>query len=106
VAPGSENWTQKETTVEVKPYGTIVANVVTPTLTLYLPEKSKATGTGIIVAPAAFTIIRVNAHTPARKQPFAEVKKNLTDELQKSRYEKRRSGLAKQLRAKAKIEVG
>ena len=50
-APGSENWTQKETTVEVKPYGTIVANVVTPTLTLYLPEKSKATGTGIIVAP-------------------------------------------------------
>jgi acetyl esterase/lipase len=51
VAPGSENWTQKETTVEVKPYGTIVANVVTPTLTLYLPEKSKATGTGIIVAP-------------------------------------------------------
>lgn len=51
VAPGSENWTQKETTVEVKPYGTIVANVVTPTLTIYLPEKSKATGTGIIVAP-------------------------------------------------------
>lgn len=51
VAPGSENWTQKETTVANTPYGTIVANVVTPRLTVYLPEKSKATGTGIIVAP-------------------------------------------------------
>ena len=28
-----------------------VVNVVTPTLTVYLPEKSKATGTGVIIAP-------------------------------------------------------
>ena len=61
---------------------------------------------GIIQIETAFTIIRVNTHTPARKQPFAEVKRNLTDELRKSKYEKLRSGLAKQLRAKAKVEVG
>jgi|SRR5579859_1269163 len=50
VAPGSEKWTQKEIT-EDTPMGTIVANVVTPTLTVYLPDKSKATGTGAVVAP-------------------------------------------------------
>jgi len=51
VAPGSEKCTQKESSVEVPGMGTILANVVTPTLTVYLPEKSKATGVGIIVAP-------------------------------------------------------
>ena len=55
VAPGSENWTQKEQTVEA-PYGTVLINVVTPTLTVFLPEKSKATGTGIIVAPGGACI--------------------------------------------------
>src|SRR5947208_9121900 len=50
VAPGSENWTQKETTIQA-PYGAVIINVTTPTLTVYLPEKSKATGTGVIVAP-------------------------------------------------------
>lgn len=50
VAPGSENWSEPETVMR----GTDtdrVANVVTPTLIAYLPEKSKATGTGIIIAP-------------------------------------------------------
>ncbi len=50
VAPGSEHWAQREQNFEA-PYGTVIINVVTPTLTLYLPEKSKATGTGVIVAP-------------------------------------------------------
>lgn len=51
VAPGSEKWTQTEKTADNTPMGKVVFSVVTPTLTLYLPEKSKATGTGIIVAP-------------------------------------------------------
>jgi acetyl esterase/lipase len=51
VAPGSETWTQNERTVENTPLGTIVFNVVTPTLTAYLPARAKATGTGVIIAP-------------------------------------------------------
>ena len=51
VAPGSERWTQKELTVTDTPLGTVIFNVVTPTLTAYLPERAKATGTGVIVAP-------------------------------------------------------
>jgi parvulin-like peptidyl-prolyl isomerase len=53
----------------------------------------------------AFTIFRLNAHNPARLQPFAEVKADLQTELGKSKYERLRSSLAKQLRARAKIEI-
>ena len=50
VAPGSENWSEPETVMKGGDTDR-VANVVTPTLIAYLPEKSKATGTGIIIAP-------------------------------------------------------
>ena len=61
--------------------------------------------TGLIQIESAYTIIRLNAHTTARKKSLEEVKPDLKVELQKSKYEKLRSGLAQQLRAKAKIEV-
>ena len=60
---------------------------------------------GLIQIENAFTIFRLNAHTLARKQPFAEVKADLRTELQKSKYERLRSTFAKSLRAKAKIEI-
>ena len=60
---------------------------------------------GLIQIENAYTIVRLNARTPARKAPFAEVKNDLATELQKSKYEKLRSNLGKQLRAKAKIEI-
>jgi acetyl esterase/lipase len=68
VAPGSENWKQQER-VEKGPPGNIVYNVVTPTLTVYLPEKSTATGTGVIIAPGgAFMLLSIDheGHQVAR----------------------------------------
>lgn len=60
-APGSENWTQKETAVTDTPIGTVIFNVVTPTLTAYLPERNKANGTGVIIAPGgAFVALAVD----------------------------------------------
>ena len=60
-APGSEHWTQKERTIENTPVGTVVFNVVTPTLTAYLPERSKATGTGVVIAPGgAFVALAIS----------------------------------------------
>lgn len=50
-APGSEDWTQKEQTLENTPIGTVVINVVTPTLTAFLPDRAKASGTAVIIAP-------------------------------------------------------
>src|SRR4051812_41366372 len=61
IAPGSETWTQKERTVENTPLGAVVFNVVTPTLTAYLPERSKATGTGVVIAPGgAFVALAID----------------------------------------------
>jgi len=60
---------------------------------------------GLIQIDNAFTIFRLNAHNPPSKQPFSEVRADLRTEMQKSKYEKLRSGFAKQLRAKAKIEI-
>lgn len=50
VAPGSEEWKQKESTIHMGRMESIV-NVTTPTLTAYLPDPSKATGTAVIIAP-------------------------------------------------------
>jgi acetyl esterase/lipase len=60
-APGSERWTQKEATYENTPVGTVIMNVVVPTLTAFLPEPGKATGTGVIIAPGgAFVALAVS----------------------------------------------
>jgi parvulin-like peptidyl-prolyl isomerase len=60
---------------------------------------------GLIAVQGAYTIIRLQAHNSAQKLSFEQVKKPLQEQLQKEKYEKLRSNLAKQLRAKAKIEV-
>ena len=69
VAPGSEKWTHKEWAAENTPLGTVVFNVVTPTLTAYLPERAKATGTAVIIAPGgAFVALAIDleGHNVAR----------------------------------------
>ncbi len=49
-APGSEQWKQPETVVGSVGSRRII-NVSTPTLTVYLPDASTATGTAVIIAP-------------------------------------------------------
>ncbi|MFL6210979.1 MAG: alpha/beta hydrolase [Pyrinomonadaceae bacterium] len=68
-APGSETWTQQERTVDNTPIGSVVFNVVTPTLTAYLPERTKATGIGVVIAPGgAFVALAIDleGHNVAR----------------------------------------
>ncbi|MDP9016828.1 MAG: alpha/beta hydrolase [Candidatus Eremiobacteraeota bacterium] len=62
VAPGSENWTQKEQVIENTPVGTVALNVVRPTLTAYLPNPKKATQTGIIIAPGGYCVALAISH--------------------------------------------
>ena len=50
VAPGSEGWTQKETTSPMFG-GMMVRNVTRPNLTLYSPPAATANGTAVIVCP-------------------------------------------------------
>lgn len=56
VPPGSENWTRKEQLIPNTPEGTVALNVVTPTLTAYLPDPKNATGIGVIVAPGGYCL--------------------------------------------------
>ena len=68
VAPGSEDWTAEET--EIQQFGTVrISNVSKPTLSIYLPEESQATGTGVIIAPGGgfrFLSINMEGHDVAR----------------------------------------
>jgi parvulin-like peptidyl-prolyl isomerase len=51
-----------------------------------------------------YTLFRLNAHTPAGKVPFEEVKNKLRTDLEKARSEKLRAALYKKLRQNAKVE--
>lgn len=69
-APGSEAWPQKEDE-SVGPNDTIrrVRNVTRPTLTVYLPERSRANGTAVVICPGGgFRILAVDheGHEVAR----------------------------------------
>jgi acetyl esterase/lipase len=51
-APGSEDWTHEEKEFFSTNWDTdVVTNVTQPTLTAYLPDPDKATGTAVIIAP-------------------------------------------------------
>ncbi len=52
----------------------------------------------------AYTMFRLNAHTPAGTRPFAEVKVQLMKDLQKEKNEQLRADLNRRLRKTAKIE--
>jgi peptidyl-prolyl cis-trans isomerase SurA len=51
-----------------------------------------------------FTILRLNAHSPAGKQKFEEVRAKLTDDLQQSKTNQVRAAFDQKLRQNARIE--
>ncbi len=53
----------------------------------------------------AWVVIRLNAHTPAGKTPFTEVKGQLQTELRRQKREQVRAALNQSLRKTAKIEI-
>jgi acetyl esterase/lipase len=61
VAPGSERWTFPETTVNL-PFGSVVANIARPTLTVFRPNLASETKTAVLVAPGgAFHFVSMEA---------------------------------------------
>ena len=59
----------------------------------------------LIQIEQAYTIVRMNAHTPAGKLNFDQVKAKLRTDMQKAKYEQLRVALDKRLRANAKVEI-
>jgi predicted peptidase len=62
-APGSESWNWNEAENDNNSWQTkVVYNVSRPTLTVFLPEASKANGTAVIIAPGgAFHALSINS---------------------------------------------
>lgn len=60
--------------------------------------------TDLIQLDQAYTIVRLNAHTPAGTTPLAEVRVQLAKELQQTRRNQLRAALDKELRQNAKVE--
>lgn len=59
-APGSEGWTQQETSIG-EGSDRVVRNVVNPTLTAYFPPRGEANGTAVIICPGGgFHTISIN----------------------------------------------
>ncbi len=56
VAPGSESWTIPESTSGQAP-GRIIRNVVSPDYMPYLPDASRNTGTGVVIAPGGALVM-------------------------------------------------
>jgi peptidyl-prolyl cis-trans isomerase SurA len=59
---------------------------------------------GLIQVEQAYTIVRLQAHTPAGQTPFVEVKAQLQKELQQTKTNQIRSALDQRLRKDAKID--
>ena len=59
----------------------------------------------LIQIEQAYTVVRLNAHTPAGKVSFDQVKAKLRTDMQKAKYEQLRVALDKRLRASAKVEI-
>ena len=60
--------------------------------------------TDLIQVEQAYTIVRLQVHTPAGQPKFEEVKAQLQKELQQARKEQLRSALDRKLRQSAKVE--
>jgi hypothetical protein len=58
----------------------------------------------IHVGNSAYTVVRLNAHVPAGKRKFEEVRDSVRDYLKKQKAEELRSALDKRLRKNAKVE--
>jgi acetyl esterase/lipase len=50
-APGSESWSVAETVTKSPGGDRTIANVSDPTLTVFLPDAARATGTAVVIAP-------------------------------------------------------
>ena len=59
---------------------------------------------GLIQVEQAYTIVRLQAHTPAGQVPFAEVKTSLQKELEQTKTNRIRAALDQKLRKSAKID--
>lgn len=85
--------------------GTVEVNKLPPEVVMVARKMKPGQVSDPIQLDRAWVVIRLNAHTPAGKTPFADVKSKLISDLQKEKTSEVRAELNKKLRKDAKIEV-
>jgi hypothetical protein len=91
--------------VNMGDHKTVEASTIPPPLMKALRGMKPGQVSSLIAVDDAYTIVRLNAHTPAGKQPFTEVKAKLKDELTKKKTDQLRSALNEELRSSATVQL-
>ncbi len=84
--------------------GTVEVKNLPPEVAKVARTMKPGTVSDAIQVGGAWTVIRLNAHTPAGRTPFIQAKTKLQSELQKQKREQVRAALNQSLRKTAKIE--
>lgn len=83
---------------------TVAATKLPPEVVKVAEKMKVGDVSGLIPLGTAWTIVRLNAHTPPGKATFAAVKATLMKDMQKQKYEQLRVGLDKKLHENAQIQ--
>jgi parvulin-like peptidyl-prolyl isomerase len=91
--------------VKMGDHKAVEASQLPPEVVAALKNLSAGQVTNLLQLGPNYTIVRLNAHSPAGVAPFEEVKATLRDEQQKIRYNQLRSALATKLKKTSKVEI-
>jgi parvulin-like peptidyl-prolyl isomerase len=86
-------------------HNTLPASDLPPAILQVASKLQPGQISGLVQVDGAYTIVRLNAHTPARTQKFGEIDNALRAQMQWKKSEKLRQDLDARLRKGAKIEV-
>ena len=90
--------------VNMGDHKTVAVSDVPPQVVKVLLAMKAGQVSKLIVVGDAYTIVRLNDHSPAGKQPFTEVKTKLREDLTKKKRDQLRSALNTKLRSSATVE--
>jgi peptidyl-prolyl cis-trans isomerase SurA len=100
----AEKFSQDDWHVMMGDHHSVSRNEIPPEIAKIVWEMPSGQVSELIRSENWFCIVRVNSRKTGRQLPFAEVRTNLKKELQGNKVEDLRSGLHRQLRAKARVE--
>jgi parvulin-like peptidyl-prolyl isomerase len=101
----AEKFSEDDFRVDMGSHKSVEKDKLPPQVVKALETMKPGQVSDLIQIEQAYTIIRLNAHSPASTKSFAAVKSELRTDLQKSKYEQLRVALDKHLRANAKVEL-
>lgn len=100
----AEKFSEDDYRVVLGQHKPVPADQLAPQVLAALKHMKPGEMTGVIQLGQAYTIVRLNVHTPAGRTPFVEVKAQLQKELHEKKRNRLRAGLDARLRRTATVE--